>query len=280
MTETPVIDSHHHVWDLAARDQPWTADLPLLRRTYHYSDLAPALDVNGVTGTVLVQTVPDPDETPEMLAAAAANPRIAGVVGWVDLTAPDVSHRLDALREAPGAEKLVGIRHLVSNEPDPEWLCRPDVRRGLQAVADAGLVYDLLVWHHQLPAVVETVQAMEDLRFVLDHGGKPAIREGLQEPWAGHIAAIAATERCAAKLSGLAVEAAPGWTADDLRPWTDHLLDAFGPSRTMYGSDWPVCLLAGTYQDMWNATALALASLSAGERSAVLGTVAHDWYQI
>ena len=222
MTERPAglrVDAHHHVWDLAVRDQPWTAELPALRRSFALADLRPHLDAHGIGATVVVQTVCVPGETPELLALAAAEPLVAGVVGWVDLTAPDVADRLSGLRTRPGGAALVGVRHQVQEEPDPRWLCRPDVRHGLAAVADAGLAYDLVVTAAQLPAVVGTARALPQLRLVLDHAGKPPVRDRRLEPWRTQIAALARCPNTTVKLSGLVTEADhDAWTVADLRP--------------------------------------------------------------
>jgi L-fuconolactonase len=272
------IDAHHHVWDLAVRPQPWTDELPPLRRSFGLDELRPALRRNGIDGTVLVQTVPVAEETPEFLALAADAPEILGVVGWVDLTAPGVDERLAALRAAPGGERLVGVRHVVQAEPDPDWLLREDVLAGLRRVADAGLVYDLLVTRHQLPAAVAVTARVPRLRFVLDHAGKPGIAGRELEPWREQLARLAARPNVAVKLSGLVTEAAPGWTVDDLRPYADHVLDCFGPGRVMAGSDWPVCLLRGRYDDVLAATDRLLDHCDALERADVLGGVAQRWY--
>ena len=273
------IDAHHHVWDLAVRPQPWTNGLTVLERSYAFDEVVPALDRHRIDRTVLVQTVAVADETPDMLALVLGQPRIAGVVGWVDLTRADVADQLARLQQAPGGDRLVGIRHLASDEPDPRWLCRPDVRRGLAAVGVAGLVYDLLVWRHQLPAVVETVHALPDQRFVLDHAGKPSVRTGELQPWADEVHAIARAENVAVKLSGLIVEADPhNWTVDDLRPYADTVLGSFGPGRVMYGSDWPVCLLASSYDDVAGSAEVLTAQLTADERRAVWGGTARGWY--
>ena len=179
------VDAHHHVWDLSVwdlsvRDQPRIAGpsmLPL-RRNFGLADLAVPAHAAGVTGTVVVQTVPVTAETPELLALAAGSDLVAGVVGWVDLTDPAVGERLAQLREEPGGAHLVGIRHLVQEEADPDWLGRGDVRRGLRAVAAAGLAYDLLVRPRQLAAAVAAAQALPELRFVLDHLAKPPVATG------------------------------------------------------------------------------------------------------
>src|SRR4051794_21699160 len=226
------IDAHHHLWDLSVRDQPWTAgpEMAALRRSFTVSELAAVARPAGVEATVLVQTVTVSEETPELLAIA--DPLIAGVVGWIDLTAADAGERLAALRAGEGGDRLVGIRHQVQSEPDPRWLCRPDVRAGLAAVARAGLVYDLLTIPEQLPAAIETVRALEDLSFVVDHLSKPPIATGELEPWATHMRALAAHENVTCKLSGMVTEADWGeWTVDDLRPYAELVLDAFGPER-------------------------------------------------
>jgi L-fuconolactonase len=172
---------------------------------------------------------------------------IAGVVGWADLTSPGVADEIARLRAGPGGGRLVGIRHLVESEPDPDWLRRPDVRRGLQAVGAAGLPYDLLVRPAQLPAALAVTGELDDVRFVLDHGAKPPIASGRYEPWASMISDLAARPNVVCKLSGLVTEAGPGWRPAQIAPYIDHLLDRFGPGRLMFGSDWPVCTLAASY---------------------------------
>ncbi|MER5577478.1 amidohydrolase family protein [Streptomyces massasporeus] len=251
------VDAHHHVWDLSVRDQDWITgpELAPLRRDFTIKDLASEARAAGVTRTVLVQTVTVPEETPEFLALAAEHDLIAGVVGWTDLTRPDVADELARLRALPGGPYLKGIRHQVQGEPDPEWLLRPDVHRGLAAVADAGLVYDLVVLPHQLPACVRAAAALPGLTFVLDHLGKPPIAAGALEPWATGLRALAALPNTVAKLSGLVTEADPAsWTVEDLRPYADVALEAFGPGRLMYGSDWPVCTLGAAYGDTLDLT--------------------------
>ncbi|MEU0217340.1 amidohydrolase family protein [Streptomyces sp. NPDC006265] len=252
-----VVDAHHHLWNLSVRDQDWIIgpELAPLRRDFIMKHLEPEARVAGVDRTVLVQTVTVPEETPEFLALAAGHDMIAGVVGWTDLTRPDVADELARLRALPGGRYLKGIRHQVQGEPDPEWLLRPDVHRGLTAVVDAGLVYDLVVLPHQLPACVRAAAALPGLTFVLDHLGKPPIAAGALEPWASGLRALAALPNTVAKLSGLVTEADPAnWTVEDLRPYADVALDAFGPGRLMYGSDWPVCTLGAAYGDTLDLT--------------------------
>ncbi|MGW2385867.1 amidohydrolase family protein [Streptomyces sp. NPDC001658] len=248
------VDAHHHVWDLSVRDQDWIGPDSPIRRDFTVADLAPEARAAGVDRTVLVQTITVPEETPEFLALAAAHALIAGVVGWTDLTRPDIADELARLRELPGGRYLKGIRHQVQGEPDPDWLLRPDVRRGLAAVAEAGLVYDLVVLPHQLRACAKAAAALPQLTFVLDHLGKPPIASGALEPWAADVRALAAHPNTVCKLSGMVTEADPAsWTVDDLRPYADAVLDAFGPARLMFGSDWPVCTLAAGYGEVLDA---------------------------
>ncbi|MER5748529.1 amidohydrolase family protein [Streptomyces sp. NPDC002088] len=264
------VDAHHHVWDLSVRDQDWITgpELQPLRRDFTVDDLEPEARAAGVDRTVLVQTITVPEETPEFLDLAAERELIAGVVGWTDLTRPDVADELARLRELPGGQYLKGIRHQVQGEPDPQWLLRPDVRRGLTAVAEAGLVYDLVVLPHQLPACAEAAAGHEGLTFVLDHLGKPPVASGEREPWATAVRALAALPNTVCKLSGLVTEADwKTWRPADLRPYTDTVLDAFGPHRLMFGSDWPVCTLAATYAEVVGAVHELTAHLGAAERA-------------
>jgi L-fuconolactonase len=280
-----IIDAHHHIWDPAARRHDRPTGMPRLRRAFGLADYAKESAAEGVTSSVLVQVLPSTVETGELLAAAAGTagrtPAVAAVIGWADLTADDVRDRLDRLRARPGGDRLAGVRHLVQDEPDPNWLSRPDVRRGLRAVGEAGLVYDLLVRPSQLPAVLRVTAELDEVRFVLDHAGKPEISEGRIEPWAGLVAEMAALPNLACKLSGLVTEAGPAWTPESFEPYVDHLLESFGPGRLMFGSDWPVCTIAASYAEV---TALArelLASrLSETEQAAVFGLTAASVYQL
>jgi L-fuconolactonase len=272
------IDAHQHLWDLAARPQDWLDGLTPLRRDFGEADLRAVTGAVGIDATVLVQVLPDLEETAEFLALAGGSDLIAGVVGWADLTAPDVAGQLDRLRRGPGGDRLVGVRHLVEPEPDPDWLTRPDVLAGLRAVRDAGLVYDLLTRPHQLPAAVAAVRAVPDLVFVLDHLAKPDLAGRVLEPWATRVAELAAEPNVVAKVSGLVTEAGAQWTVDDLRPGVDVALEAFGPARLMFGSDWPVCLLAASYGEVVEAAEQLTAGLTAGERAEVFGGTAARVY--
>jgi L-fuconolactonase len=274
------VDAHHHLWRTSTDRHDWLdgPEMTAIRRDFTTSDLRAVAGAAGVDATVLVQVLPDLGESVEFLALATEEPLVAGVVGWVDLTASP-ARDIERLRTAPGGEFLVGVRHLVQAEPDPLWLAREDVLRGLAAVRDAGLAYDLLVLPHQLPAAVTAARALPDLTFVLDHLGKPPIATGEREPWTGHLTTLAREPNVVAKLSGLVTEAnRRHWTVDDLRPYVETALAAFGPDRLMAGSDWPVCLLAGGYTDVLAATSTLLDGLGAAERAAVLGGTATRVY--
>jgi L-fuconolactonase len=272
------VDAHHHVWDLSVRDQEWITgpEMAPIRRNFSTADLAPVARANGIDRTVLVQTVPVPEETPELLRLASRDELVAAVVGWTELTAPDIGDALAALLAGPGgAATLRGIRHGVQGEPDPEWLLRPEVLRGLRAVAEAGLVYDLLVLPHQLPAAARAAAAVPELVFVLDHCAKPLIAAGETSPWDADLRRLAKQPNTYCKLSGLVTEADPAtWTVDGLRPYADTVLDAFGPERVMFGSDWPVCTLAADYGQVVDTTEQLTAKLSTAEQEQVFGGTA------
>ena len=274
------VDAHHHLWDLSVRDQDWiTADMAAIRRDFTVDDLTEA--AVGIDRTVLVQTLATPAETPELLEIADSTDLIGGVVGWVDLTSPSVADDIATLRAGPSGQWLRGIRHLVQGESDPRWLCRDDVRRGLAAVAEAGLVYDLLTIPAQLPAVIETVAALPEATFVLDHLSKPPIASGRMEPWATQVRALAAYPNVFCKLSGMVTEADhASWTVDDLRPYADTVLEAFTPDRVMFGSDWPVCTLAATYTQVLEAAESLTATLTESERTAVFSGTATRAYSL
>lgn len=276
-----VVDAHHHVWDLTVRDQPWITGprLTPLRRSFSLDDLRADLRGTPVTATVLVQTVTAPEETPELLALAHAHPLVRGVVGWIDLMDPAVADRLAALRELPGGERLVAVRHQVQEEPDPEWLLRPAVLRGLRAVASAGLAYDLVILSHQLSAATRAAALVPELPFVLDHLAKPPLRSGDLTPWSRDLTAFAALPHTTAKLSGLITEADPTtWTPAALAPATDTALHLFGPHRLMYGSDWPVCRLTADYRTTLSTARTLTADLSAGEHHSVFTATATRVY--
>jgi L-fuconolactonase len=253
-----------------------------LRRRYDLDDLRALTGAAGVDRTVVVQTVSEEAETREFLATAeASDGLVAGVVGWVDLTADDVADRIDALRDAPGGSRLVGVRHQVHDEDDPDWLARPDVISGLRVLANRGLVYDLLVRTRELPATLKAVEAVDELSFVVDHGAKPEIAAGVAEPWRERLAAVAARPNVTCKVSGLVTEAAwSSWTVGDLQPYVDTLVELFGPDRLMWGSDWPVCTLAASYDEVLGVARSCLSGRSADESAAVFGGTATRVYRL
>jgi L-fuconolactonase len=248
-----IVDAHHHLWDPDLADYPWMTDeVAAIRRRFGPEDLAPELHAHGVDGAIVVQARSSIDETQWLLELDA--PFVLGVVGWVDLT-----------RELPELdERVVGVRHQVHDELDPEWLLRPDVQHGIAALGERGLVYDLLVRTRELPAAIETVRRNPGTSFVLDHLAKPPAAE-----WDERIAQLAALPNVACKLSGVVTEQGAG--PQHLR----RALDLFGADRCMFGSDWPVCLLAASYGDVLD---LLLGVLREDERHAVLGGTAARVY--
>jgi L-fuconolactonase len=273
------VDAHQHFWDPARHTYPWMAGAAMdpVRRAFTPSDLREVLRVAGIDRTLLVQTLSSLDETREFLRLDADF--VAGVVGWVDLTSPKVGDDLDDLLAGPG--RLVGIRHQVHDEPDPDWLLRDDVRRGLAAVQSRGLVYDLLVRARELPAAVATARRFPELQFVLDHIAKPRIVDGSDAVWSDLMPGLAAAPNVAVKLSGMVTEADwSRWTPDDLRPFVEQVVERFGPDRILFGSDWPVCLLAGSYDEVMAGLAAALPLLTAAELDQLYGGNAQRVYAL
>lgn len=278
----PIIDAHHHLWDPSRFDYPWMDDsMSVLRRPFEPDDLRPELERCGVSGTVLVQTLPSREETLVMLATAAATEFVVGVVGWVDLTSTDVVADIEMLRATPDGEWLVGIRHQVHDEADPGWLLRDDVQRGLEAVSSAGLAFDLLVRTRELPAAIQTAEDLPRLRLVLDHLAKPPIASGDLSDWGRQLTRLATSSNVCAKISGLVTEADwRTWSIDDLRRPIELAIDMFGPERLMLGSDWPVCLLAGSYADIIDSSRYLLADLTEHQRDAIRGGTAIRTYRL
>ncbi len=270
-----IIDAHQHFWDPKAADYPWlTAELAPIRRAFGPGDLEPLLREHEIAGTVVVQANATLDETRQLLEIAAATPFVLGVVGWIDLTAPDVDRMLADLDG-----KLVGIRHQVHDEADPAWLLRDDVQRGIAAAGAAGLVFDLLVRVPQLPAAFETARRHPDVRFVVDHLGKPAVRARSTDDWSAALASLADLPNVVCKLSGLVTEADwDSWREAELEPYYRRALAWFGADRCMFGSDWPVCLLAADYGSVLALLLHAIDDLPEDERVRVLGDTAARTY--
>ena len=265
-----IVDAHHHLWDPGVRDYPWMAGEALgpIRRPYTVDDLAAAAGPE-VRASILVQTVSSTAETEEFVAVAQSSELVAGVVGWVDLTAPVLPRG------------LVGVRHQLEDEPDPDWLLRADVLSGLRAVGEAGLVYDLLVRGPQRDAAYRAAERLPEVSFVVDHAGKPGIAAGEWEPWATWIDRIAQLSHVSCKLSGLITEARwDAWGAGVIRPYADHVLSCFGPERVLFGSDWPVCELAGTYAEVLALAEELLDGCTLAERRAIMGGNAVRVYRL
>ncbi|HKD90240.1 MAG TPA: amidohydrolase family protein, partial [Streptosporangiaceae bacterium] len=252
------------------------------RRKFAVADLARVAADVGVTATVVVQTVTEPTETPELLALARNGPLVGAVVGWTDLTQPGAGDAVAELRAAPGGEFLAGIRHPLLTEPDPDWLARRDVRRGLAALAAAGLTFDLVLRPGQLTRAGQAAADIPELIFVLDHLGNvdvtasplPSANTVPDQAWAASFAALAALPNTVCKLSGILGEA----PAERLRPYFDLALEAFGPQRLMFGSDWPVSTLQATYRDVVTRALALTASLSKPEQAAILADTARAVY--
>jgi L-fuconolactonase len=259
-----------------------TPQLAALERKFSPEDLAPLLASNGVDATVLVQTWHSVEETEQFLDLAAATHFVVGVVGWIDLTALDVAETLARLRARRSGRFLVGIRHLVHDEPDRAWLLREDVRRGLATLEESELAFDLLLRPADIPAAVRTVSDFAGLNFVVDHIAKPDIASGAFSSWASLMRGFGPhRSHVWCKLSGMAEEADwRTWTADQLRPYINEVLDIFGPERCLYGSNWPVCRLAGDYRRIKSALEENLAELSIGQRAAVMGRNAISAYRL
>ncbi|MCS6558340.1 amidohydrolase family protein [Curtobacterium flaccumfaciens] len=275
-----IIDAHHHLWDPADRPYPWMDDsVAPIRRRFDVDDLRAAARSTDVTRTIVVQAVHDPGETVWLLEQPEP---VAGVVGWVDLTAPDVVDRIAALIAGsgggrPASTRLVGIRHQAHDEPDPDWLARPEVVRGVRAVAAADLVFDVLVRAREHRAALALLDAVPEGSFVLDHAGKPDIAGG-DPGWAARIDDFATRPNVACKVSGLFTEAGPEWRRQPVDRYVRAVVERFGPERSLFGSDWPVSTLATTYDDVVRRTTDALADLTPDERQSVLSGTAERTY--
>lgn len=246
-----IIDAHQHFWRLARGDYGWNTPDLAIHRDFLPDDFRALPGAEDVAATVLVQAAPTVAETEYMLGLADATPFIAGVVGWIDFTDPADRRHLERLRRHP---KFLGVRPMIQDIPDPDWMLRADIQWAFDAVRELDLAFDALGYPVHLDNFARLFARHPALRIVIDHCAKPRIRDGAFEDWAQGIARLARESGAVCKLSGLATEAAPGWTARDLAPYAAHVLAAFGPERVMWGSDWPVLTLAGSYAD-WLAAA-------------------------
>jgi L-fuconolactonase len=277
-----VIDSHPHFWDPARAEYPWmTGELASLRRPFGPQELEPVLREAGVEATVVVQARSSLQETRELLELAARVGFVAGVVGWVDLMDGNIASTLRQLQESPGGDRLVAVRHQVHDEADPGWLLRPDVQRGIGAVAEAGLAHDLLVRTRELPAALAAVGRFPRARFVIDHLAKPPIASGSSAEWTEAMARFSDRENVYCKLSGMVTEADwKTWSSEDLRPYIERVLGWFGADRCMFGSDWPVCLVAASYRQVLDSLRSILAPLPQRDRDKIFGAAARSFYRL
>lgn len=272
------IDAHQHFWKVERNDYGWlTPALKPLYRDFGPGDLAPLRQEAGIDKTILVQAAPTVAETRFLLELAGRTYSIAGVVGWIDMESPDSATVLADLAQHP---KLVGIRPMIHNIEDEAWITRPDLAAATEAVIENGLCFDALVRPQHLPYLLEFLQRHPDLKTVIDHGAKPNIAEGLWQPWADRMSELAGRTGTYCKLSGLLTEASAGQGYDELRPYMEHLLATFGPQRLMWGSDWPVLLLAGTYPGWIAIAERFLDGLDDADRAQVMGGSAARFYGI
>jgi L-fuconolactonase len=273
-----LVDAHQHFWQLADRNGAWPPpELAAIYRDFLPGDLAHLLEAHGVARTVLVQSMPNEDDTRFMLGLAERAPFIGGVVGWVDMKAPDAPARIAALAQDP---MLKGLRPMLQDLEDDRWIADPALAPAVDAMLRHGLSFDALVLPRHLSALLAFAERHPDLPIVIDHGAKPLIAQGVMAPWRDDIARLAALPQVCCKLSGLVTEAGAGWDVERLRPYVDHLVASFGPQRLIWGSDWPVLNLASDYAG-WIAASLSLLDgLDEAERQAVMGLNARRFYRI
>ena len=273
------IDAHQHFWQYNPAEHAWmTEEMAAIRRDFLPQDLKPLLDGLGLDGCVAVQARQNLEETRWLLELAGQYEFIRGVVGWVDLRSPALPEQL---RHFASDGKLVGVRHIVQDEPDDEFMLRGDFRRGIEQLAEFDLAYDVLIYPRQLPAAIGLVEGFPRQRFVLDHIAKPLISEGKMEPWAAGVRRLAQSPNLYCKLSGMVTEARWGqWRASDFRPYLEVVLEAFGPERLMIGSDWPVCTLSASYPSAMGIVLDYIQELPAGQQDAILGGNCSRFYKL
>ena len=271
------IDAHQHYWDIHRFNYFWiNPQTPtILKQNFLPADLKPIYLLNRIDGSVLVQASHTMEETWWSLELAASEPSILGVVAWVDLTDPKLGDTLDKMQLF---DQFKGVRHLAQDEPDDKWLLRHEVIEGLGELARRGIPFDLCIHPRHLPFIPTVADSVPDLRMVVDHLAKPFIAKGEMEPWARDISRLAQYKQIYCKLSGMITEAGTHWTADQLRPYVTHCLTEFGPTRCMFGSDWPVCLVAGTWKQALASFTQALGAREVGLREKVMGLTAQEFY--
>jgi L-fuconolactonase len=274
-----LIDAHQHFWIYDSREYSWIDEsMALLRRDFLPIDLEPQLKRADVHGTIAVQARQSLEETRWLLELAEQSESILGVVGWVDLRATDVRAQLKKLA---GNSKFVGVRHVVQSEPDDRFLMQPDFIRGITALEEFDLAYDILIYARHLPVAAEFVERFPRQRFVLDHMAKPPIKSGSIEEWSRGIRDLAAFPNVLCKVSGLVTEADwANWKVEEIIPYLNVVFDAFGCKRLMIGSDWPVCLVAAPYESAMNVARKYLERYSAESQAAILGGNAQRFWRL
>ena len=262
------IDTHQHFWKYSKEEYPWIRKgMEILAQDRLPADLKPLLDEHGIDGTIAVQARQSVEETEALLAMAEEYDFIRGVVGWVDLRSPNMEAQLERFKDRA---KMVGVRHVVQDEPDARFVLREDFMRGIGKLRAYDLVYDILIFPHQLAATIELVQRFPDQVFILDHMAKPYIKDGQMSPWESDIKKLASCGNVSCKISGMVTEADwHNWTVESFRPYMDVVLEAFGTERLTIGSDWPVCTLAGEYGSVISIAAEFIAQLSDNEQKAI-----------
>lgn len=275
------IDAHQHYWNPARGDYDWMPkDDPVLARPYGPKDLAPQIAAHGIAKTVLVQAAATVNETEYLLGIADATEHVAGVVGWVDFERPG---DLEALTRLAGHPKFKGVRPMIQDIPDDDWMLREDVQWGFRAVADLGLTFDALGFPRHLSNFLEILNRHPDMRVVVDHCMKPKIRDHSETNfrfWADGMARIARETGAYCKFSALVTEARPDWTVEDLRPYVEHVFRVFGPERIMWGSDWPVCRLRCEYAAWRKAAEELCTGLAPADLARVFGGTAAEFYSL
>ncbi len=274
-----IIDAHHHLWQYNPDEYGWmSGEMDLIRRDFLPEDLQRELSAAGVDGVVTVQARQRIEETEWLLELAGGHEFMRGVVGWVPLVAPDVPAVLERFAQN---DKLKAVRHVLHDEPDDDYMLREDFNRGIDALLPFRLAYDILIFERHLPQTIRFVDRHPNQTFVVDHIAKPRIRDGVISPWRENLAELARRENVYCKISGVVTEADWNrWTEEQIRPYLDTVLEVFGPSRLMFGSDWPVCLLACDYARWLAIVRRAIEKLTAGEQDRILGGTAIEAYRL
>jgi L-fuconolactonase len=273
------IDAHQHFWEYQAEEYPWiTEELGVLRRSFLPGDLVPELINSGLDGSIAVQARQSLEESRWLLSLAEKNSHILGVVGWVDLCSDQVDVQLSEFSDHP---QFVGVRHVVQDEPDDAFMLRSDFLNGIDKLKNHGLTYDILIFPKQIKAALKLVERFPEQAFVIDHIAKPSIKDGSLQPWQNLMKEFSKFPNVSCKISGMITEADwVNWKLEDMRPYLETVMETFSPNRLMYGSDWPVCLLAGEYSRVFDLAKHYVNQLSFQDQEMIFGGAAAQFYQI